>query len=66
VSTIFSLFERQMEQIRPSFLLAHGVSRVDDRRVLNGIVYVMRNGLQWKDAPKACGPYKTLYNRFIQ
>jgi transposase len=55
-----------MEQIRPSFLLAHGVSRVDDRRVLNGIVYVMRNGLQWKDAPKACGPYKTLYNRFIQ
>ncbi|NHN95223.1 transposase [Acetobacter thailandicus] len=31
--------------------LAHGVPRVDDRRVLSGIVYVIRNGLQWKDAP---------------
>ncbi|MCI1909780.1 MAG: transposase [Acetobacter fabarum] len=40
--------------------------RVDDRRVLSGIVYVIRNGLQWKDAPKAYGPHKTLYNRFIR
>ena len=44
----------------------NGVSRVDDRRVLSGIVYVIRNGLQWKDALKAYGPYKTLYNRFIR
>ncbi|PYD46392.1 hypothetical protein C3920_15505 [Novacetimonas pomaceti] len=29
-------------------------------------VYVIRNGLQWKDAPKAYGPHKTLYNRFIR
>ena len=40
--------------------------RVDDRRVVSGIVYVIRNGLQWKDAPKAYGPHKTLYNRFIR
>ncbi|MBY4639262.1 transposase [Gluconacetobacter entanii] len=48
------------------FPLAHGVPRVDDRRVLSGIVYVIRNGLQWKDVPKAYGPHKTLYNRFIR
>ena len=41
-----------------------GVPRVDDRRVVSGIVYVIRNGLQWKDAPKGYGPHKTLYNRF--
>ncbi|WP_415495126.1 transposase [Acetobacter orientalis] len=39
---------------------------MNDRRVLNGIVYVIRNGLQWNDAPKAYGPHKTLYNRFIR
>ena len=33
---------------------------------LSGIVYVIRNGLQWKDAPKAYAPHKTLYNRFIR
>nr|WP_194300993.1 IS5 family transposase [Acetobacter oeni] len=55
-----------MERISPCFPLAHGVPRVDDRRVLSGIIYVIRNGLQWKDAPKAYGPHKTLYNRFIR
>src|SRR6204780_4760132 len=40
--------------------------RVDDRRVISGIIYVIRNGLQWKDAPKPYGPHKTLYNRFVR
>ena len=53
MSDVFLLSESQMERIRPFFPLAHGVPRVDDRRVLSGIVYVIRNGLQWKDAPKA-------------
>ncbi len=66
VSDMFLLSESQMERIEPFFPLAHGVARVDDRRVLSGIVYVIRNGLQWKDAPKAYGPHKTLYNRFIR
>jgi transposase len=39
---------------------------VDDRRVVSEIVYVIRNGLQWKDAPKECGPHRTLYNRFMR
>lgn len=33
---------------------------------MSGVVYVIRNGLQWKDAPKDYGPHKTLYNRFIR
>ena len=39
---------------------------MDDRRVLSGIIYVKKNGLQWKDAPGVYGPPKTLYNRFVR
>src|SRR3954454_1031589 len=63
---LFLLSERQMARISPYFPLAHGVPRVDDRRVVSGIVYVVRNGLQWKDVPKEYGPHKTLYNRFMR
>ena len=63
---LFLLSERQMARISTFFPLAHGVPRVDDRRVVSGIVHVIRNGLQWKDAPKDYGPHKTLYNRFIR
>jgi transposase len=66
VNDVFLLSESQMERIRLFFPLVHGMLRVDDRHVLSGIVYVIRNGLQWKDAPKAYGPHKTLYNRFIR
>jgi transposase len=63
---LFLLSERQMARISPYFPLSHGVPRVDDRRVVSGIVYVIRHGLQWKDAPRDYGPHKTLYNRFIR
>ena len=63
---LFVLSERQMALIAPHFPLAHGIPRVDDRRVVSGIIYVIRHGLQWKDAPPAYGPPKTLYNRFIR
>ena len=43
-----------------------GVPRVDDRRVISGIIHVLRNGLMWRDAPERYGPPKTLYNRFIR
>jgi len=62
----FLLSEVQMAVISPYFPLSHGKPRVDDRRVVSGIVYVIRNGLQWRDAPKGYGPHKTLYNRFIR
>ena len=43
-----------------------GVPRVDDRRVISGIIPVIRGGLMWRDAPGVYGPPKTLYNRFIR
>jgi transposase len=41
-----------------------GVPRVDDRRVLNGIFFVLRSGCPWADLPERYGPYTTVYNRF--
>lgn len=64
MSDLFLLSFAQMAKIEPFFPMSHGVARVDDRRVVSGIVYVLKNGLQWKDAPQAYGPHKTLYNRF--
>lgn len=43
---LFLLSKAQMARISPHFPLAHGVPRVDVRRVVSGIVYVIRNGLQ--------------------
>jgi putative transposase len=62
----FLLTPAQMRRIRPHFPLSHGVPRVDDRCVISGIIYVIRHGLQWRDAPAAYGPHKTLYNRFVR
>ena len=41
-----------------------GVPRVDDRRVLNGIFWVLRSGAFWSDVPERYGPPTTIYNRF--
>jgi len=41
-----------------------GVARTDDRRVLNGIFYILRTGSPWRDLPERYGPYTTAYNRF--
>lgn len=62
----FYLSESQLERIKPFFPRSHGVPRVDDRRVVSGIIYVIKHGLQWKDAPDEYGPHKALYNRFVQ
>ena len=43
-----------------------GKPRVDDRRVISGIVHVLKSGGRWVDAPAAYGPRKTLYNRFVR
>jgi putative transposase len=66
VSDLFWLSEAQMRRIEPYFPLSHGVPRVDDRRILSGIIFVIRNGLRWRDAPKEYGPHKTIYNRFVR
>ncbi len=66
MSDLFWLSEDQLAKIKPFFPLSHGVARVDDRRVVSGIIFVIRNGLRWRDAPIDYGPHKTLYNRFIR
>ena len=43
-----------------------GKPRVDDRRVISGIVHVLKSGGRWVDAPSVYGPRKTLYNRFVR
>src|SRR5215207_9922827 len=43
-----------------------GVPRVNDRRVLNGIFWVLRSGAPWRDIPSNFGPYTTCYNRFVR
>jgi len=43
-----------------------GKPRVDDRRVISGIVHVLKSGGRWVDAPDVYGPHKTLYNRFVR
>jgi len=65
-SHLFWLSQEQLDQIKPYFPLSHGIARIDDRKVISGIIYVLRNGLQWRDAPTEYGPYKTLYNRFVR
>ena len=64
VSNLYWLNEEQMARLRPFFPKSHGKPRVDDRRVLSGIILNNRNGLRCCDAPKEYGPAKTLYDRW--
>ena len=66
MSEQFWLSEEQVERLSPYFPRSRGKARVDDRRVLSGILHVQRNGLRWCDAPAFYGPHKTLYNRHVR
>lgn len=66
MSDVFMLTRRQLNRIKPYVPVSPGIPRVDDLRVISGIIYVIRYGLPWKDAPTASGPHKTLYNRFVR
>jgi len=64
MSNLFWLTEAQVARLEPYFPKSHGKPRADDRRVLSGIIFINRNGLRWRDAPREYGPHKTLYNRW--
>ncbi len=53
-----------MVRLQPFFPKSHGKPRVDDRRVLSGIIFINRNSLRWCDAPRGYDPPKTLYSRW--
>jgi len=63
--TLFELDDAAWSVIEP--LLPHnqpGARRVDDRRVISGIIHVLQSGCRWRDCPADYGPYTTVYNRF--
>ena len=63
----FWLTDAQFAKIAPHLPAdTRGKARVDDRRVISGIVHVLKSGGRWADAPAAYGPKKTLYNRFVR
>ncbi len=64
VNNLYWLTDEQMAKLSPFFPKSHGRPRVDDRRVLSGIIFINRNGLRWRDAPKEYGPHETLYSRW--
>ncbi len=63
----YELTDHEWTAIKP-FLpnKPRGVPRVNDRRVLNGIFWVLRSGAPWRDLPQTFGPYTTCYNRFVR
>jgi transposase len=64
MSDLYWLSDDQMAKLEPFFPKSHGKPRVDDKRVLSGIIFINRNGLRWRDAPADYGPHKTLYSRW--
>ena len=53
---------RIVEPLLPG--VGKGKPRTDDRRLINGIFYVLRTGSPWRDLPERYGPYTTIYNRY--
>ena len=63
----FWLSEAQFSLISPHLPTGtRGKTRVDDRRVISGIIHVLKSGGRWVDAPPDYGPKKTLYNRYVR
>jgi transposase len=63
----YELTDNEWSAIKPMLPnKSRGVPRVNDRRVLNGIFWVLRSGAPWRDLPDIFGPYTTCYNRFIR
>lgn len=65
MSDCFWLSEDQFGRLAPLLPTdTRGVPRVDDRRVISGIVHVLKVGCRWQDCPAVYGPPTTIYNRF--
>ncbi len=64
MSNLFWLMDAQTANLQLFFPQSHGKLRVDDRRILSGMIFGNRNGLRWCDAPQEPSPPRTLYNRW--
>jgi len=58
------LTDEQMAKLAPYIPKSHGKPRVDEKRVLSGIIFINRNGSRWHDATSEYGPHETLYSRW--
>ena len=66
-SNLFWLSDEQWCSIQPLLPTdVRGKARVDDRRVISGIVFVIKSCCRWCDCPPEYGPAKTIYNRFVR
>ncbi len=66
-SNLFWLSDEQWARIEPHLPRdVRGKARVDDRRIISGILHVLKSGCRWKDCPAEYGPYTTVYNRFTR
>src|SRR5947208_7327111 len=64
---LFWLNDEQWSRIEPLLPTdVRGVERQDDRRVISGIVHVLKSGCRWCDCPPEYGPHTTIYNRFVR
>jgi transposase len=64
---LFWLIDEQWARIEPHLPAdVRGKPRVDDRRVISGIVHVLKSGCRWCDVPPEYGPPTTICNRFIR
>ena len=64
---LFWLSDEQWRQIEPHLPTdVRGKDRVDDRRVISGILHVLKSGCRWCDCPPEYGPPTTIYNRFVR
>ena len=64
---LFWLSDEQWQMIEPYLPKdVRGKERVDDRRVISGIVHVIKSGCRWCDCPPEYGPPTTIYNRFVR
>src|SRR5262245_26885742 len=62
---LYWLGDEDWERIEPLLPRGRrGAHRVDDRRVISGIMHMLRSGARWRDCPPHYGPYTTVYNRF--
>ena len=65
MSSLFWLSDEAWAAIEPHLPKNQpGARRVDDRRVISGILHVLKSGCRWRDCPSAYGPRTTIYNRF--
>ena len=66
-SNLFWLSDEQWKRIEPHLPTdVRGIERANDRRVISGIVHVLKSGCRWCDCPPEYGPPTTIYNRFVR